>query len=77
MCVGVMVPQATSPLTHNISGTAKACLQTVIALLYYQNPTTTANLLGIALVLFGSLGYTWVRMQENEKFKQLPLPHGK
>ena len=62
--------QATSALTHNISGTAKACVQTVLALLYFQNPTTTKNLLGIALVLGGSMLYTAVRNAEMEAAKR-------
>ena len=54
----------TSPLTHNISGTAKACIQTVLALFIWRNPTTPANLAGIALVLLGSFLYAYVRNQE-------------
>ena len=65
--------QATSALTHNISGTAKACVQTVLALLYFQNPTTPKNLIGIALVLLGSMFYTMVRNAEMEAEKQAKL----
>jgi len=56
----------TSPLTHNISGTAKACVQTVLALFIWRNPTTLANLSGIGLVLAGSFLYAYVRNQEME-----------
>lgn len=28
----------TSPLTHAISGTAKACVQTILGVMIYQNP---------------------------------------
>jgi len=55
----------TSPLTHNISGTAKACVQTILALLYYKNPTTTNALIGVFLTIFGSMIYAWVRMNES------------
>ena len=51
----------TSPLTHNISGTAKACVQTLLALVVWGNPTNAANLTGTALVLLGSCGYSYVR----------------
>jgi GDP-fucose transporter C1 len=34
--------QMTSPLTHNMSGTAKAAVQTVIALWWFQNPINIA-----------------------------------
>lgn len=62
--VTIMQIKVTSPLTHNISGTAKACVQTLIALAYYQNPTTVANMSGVALVLGGSFGYAVVRNGE-------------
>ena len=51
----------TSPLTHNISGTAKACVQTLLALVVWGNPTNAANMTGTALVLLGSCGYSYVR----------------
>ena len=54
----------TSPLTHNISGTAKAAVQSVLAFYIFKNPTTAANMAGIALVLGGSLAYSYVRRQE-------------
>lgn len=57
----------TSPLTHNISGTAKACAQTVIAVSYYQQTKSflwwTSNL----MVLGGSFSYTWVKGLEMRK----------
>eukprot|EP00823_Brevimastigomonas_motovehiculus_P003611 TRINITY_DN2225_c0_g1_i1.p1 TRINITY_DN2225_c0_g1~~TRINITY_DN2225_c0_g1_i1.p1 ORF type:complete len:384 (+),score=51.78 TRINITY_DN2225_c0_g1_i1:127-1278(+) len=64
--ISVMQIQCTSPLTHNISGTAKACVQTVLALIIWRNPYTREMLLGVALVIFGSMGYTWVRAKEEE-----------
>ena len=30
----------TSPLTHAISGTAKACVQTVLGVMIYRNPVS-------------------------------------
>ena len=69
-----LIVQATSALTHNISGTAKACVQTVLALLYFQNPTTPKNLIGIALVLLGSMFYTMVRNAEMEAEKKKVRP---
>merc|ERR1719273_533009 len=51
----------TSPLTHNVSGTAKAAAQTVIALYVFQNPTTAQGLLGCGLVIIGSFAYSRVK----------------
>ncbi|XP_068172063.1 GDP-fucose transporter 1 isoform X2 [Antennarius striatus] len=60
----------TSPLTHNVSGTAKACTQTVIAVVYNSSSKSllwwTSNL----MVLGGSSAYTWVRSLE---MKRRPL----
>lgn len=56
--------QVTSPLTHNISGTAKAALQTALAFAIWKNPTNAINVVGIALVLVGSLHYAYVRHTE-------------
>lgn len=64
--VTIMQIKATSPLTHNISGTAKACIQTILALFLWGNETNFTNLLGVALVLFGSMWYSYVRTREME-----------
>ncbi|XP_072321449.1 GDP-fucose transporter 1 [Eucyclogobius newberryi] len=57
----------TSPLTHNVSGTAKACAQTVIAVVYNASSKSllwwTSNL----MVLGGSSAYTWVKSLEMKK----------
>lgn len=64
----------TSPLTHNVSGTAKACAQTVLAVLYYEETKSflwwTSNL----MVLGGSSAYTWVRGWEMQKVQHDPSP---
>ena len=73
----------TSPLTHAISGTAKACVQTVLGVMIYQNPVSflvrrsnTAlacylihlqNGVGILLVIIGSFLYSYVRYLEMKK----------
>jgi len=64
--VTVMQITITSPLTHNIAGTAKACVQTVLALMIWQNETTAGAMFGVVLVLFGSALYTYVRGKEEE-----------
>ena len=56
--------KVTSPLTHNISGTAKACVQTVLAVWYFATPKTTLWWCCNFMVLFGSLAYTYVKHQD-------------
>lgn len=61
--VTVMQVKATSPLTHNISGTAKASVQSLMAFYIWGNEATVGGIAGIFMVIFGSGLYTWVQMQ--------------
>jgi len=54
----------TSPLTHNVSGTAKACAQTVLAISLYQESKSFLWWVSNAMVLGGSLLYTQVKRAE-------------
>ncbi|CAL4093550.1 unnamed protein product, partial [Meganyctiphanes norvegica] len=54
----------TSPLTHNISGTAKACAQTVLATWLYSEDKSGLWWLSNWTVLGGSLAYTKVKQLE-------------
>nr|CAG4645605.1 EOG090X081X [Lynceus sp. MCZ IZ 141354] len=59
--------QVTSPLTHNISGTAKACAQTVLATWIYQEAKSLLWWVSNITVLAGSALYARVRQVEMEK----------
>jgi len=64
--VTVLQIKATSPLSHNISGTAKAAVQSMLAFYIWGNEPTLLGVLGIFTVLGGSLLYTYVKMNENK-----------
>ena len=64
--VTVLQIKATSPLSHNISGTAKAAVQSMMAFYIWGNPATLMGVLGIFTVLGGSLLYTLIKMNENK-----------
>jgi solute carrier family 35 (GDP-fucose transporter), member C1 len=72
-CIGlvtVMQVKATSPLTHNISGTAKAAVQSLMAFYIWGNQPTFKGILGIFLVLGGSCSYTYLqRLAMDQKSK--------
>ena len=72
--------QVTSPLTHNVSGTAKACAQTIIACVWFNETRPGLWWLSNAMVLSGSSGYTYVRMiemkTEKERNEQLTVENG-
>ncbi|GFN77430.1 GDP-fucose transporter 1 [Plakobranchus ocellatus] len=63
--------QVTSPLTHNISGTAKACAQTVLACIYFREEKTSLWWVSNMVVLAGSGGYTEVKRQEMKQQHQV------
>lgn len=60
----------TSPLTHNISGTAKACAQTLLATYYYHESKTFSWWLSNAIVLLASSYYGRVRQREMARKRQ-------
>jgi len=68
--VTVMQVNATSPLTHNISGTAKAAVQSLLAFYIWGNAWTYKGILGIFLVLGGSGMYTYLQHQANEEARK-------
>lgn len=57
----------TSPLTHNISGTAKACLQTVIAVIYYHDHKSTLWWVSNLTILVASAAYSRIKQLEIER----------
>eukprot|EP00339_Tiarina_fusa_P027239 CAMPEP_0117042704 /NCGR_PEP_ID=MMETSP0472-20121206/29722_1 /TAXON_ID=693140 ORGANISM="Tiarina fusus, Strain LIS" /NCGR_SAMPLE_ID=MMETSP0472 /ASSEMBLY_ACC=CAM_ASM_000603 /LENGTH=320 /DNA_ID=CAMNT_0004754015 /DNA_START=113 /DNA_END=1075 /DNA_ORIENTATION=- len=63
--VTVLQIKATSPLSHNISGTAKAAVQSMMAFYIWQNPATMLGVTGMFVVLGGSLLYTITKMRES------------
>lgn len=65
--------KVTSPLTHNISGTAKACAQTVMATYWYHENKPWLWWLSNWIVLAGSAGYTNAKQREMQEnfMKQL------
>ncbi|XP_015908279.1 GDP-fucose transporter 1 [Parasteatoda tepidariorum] len=66
--------KVTSPLTHNISGTAKACAQTVFAVAWFNETKSPIWWISNSIVLLGSAAYTRVRqlemMADYQKLKQ-------
>ena len=56
----------TTPLTHNLSGTVKACLQTLLAFVIFSDSETMTGMkfLGTVLVIGFSAYYAYVRKAE-------------
>ncbi|KAL7061448.1 hypothetical protein AAHC03_01402 [Spirometra sp. Aus1] len=62
--------QVTSPLTHNISGTAKAAAQTLLAALIALDFKSPLWWVGNCLVVTGSMAYAYVRHQLSVQAEQ-------
>ena len=60
----------TSPLTHNISGTAKACVQTIIAVLFLGDKMSLRSVFGTTCVLFGTVRYAVGGNDERDQKKK-------
>ncbi|TGZ73176.1 hypothetical protein CRM22_001667 [Opisthorchis felineus] len=68
--VSTLQIQVTSPLTHNVCGTAKAAAQTVLAVIIYSEIKTFSWWMSNIVVLLGSAAYTYVRHRElNSNFE--------
>jgi len=64
--VGLQI-KVTSPLTHNISGVAKACFQTLIATLFYATPKPFLWWVSTLAVLGGTSSYSVVKSLEMKR----------
>jgi GDP-fucose transporter C1 len=59
----------TTPLTHNLSGTVKACVQMMLAFVIFPETETMTWLkfIGVVMVIGFAAFYAWVRKQEGDK----------
>eukprot|EP00455_Lapot_gusevi_P007560 TRINITY_DN13219_c0_g2_i5.p1 TRINITY_DN13219_c0_g2~~TRINITY_DN13219_c0_g2_i5.p1 ORF type:complete len:335 (-),score=72.35 TRINITY_DN13219_c0_g2_i5:192-1196(-) len=62
--------QYTTALTHNVSGTAKACVQSILAWIIFRNPLSAKAVFGLVLSIFGSFWYAVIRHEEAEAAKR-------
>lgn len=63
--------QLTSPLTHNISGTTKSCLQTLLGVIYFNETKNFLWWLSNLFILIGAFFYSYVRNREMFKKKNV------
>lgn len=66
--------KVTSPLTHNISGTAKACAQTVLATQWFDEHKSGLWWTSNGIVLLGSACYARLKQCEMEQAHRLDRP---
>lgn len=64
--------QATSPVTHNVSGIAKSAFQTVLAFSFWGDSVSLLGMSGLVLVFLGTFMYAYYKQQEQKpKLKDL------
>lgn len=59
--------QYTSALTHNVSGTAKATLQSLLGWVVYRNDVSAATAAGTVATIAGCAAYAYVRQQQQDQ----------
>ncbi|CUA72484.1 GDP-fucose transporter 1 [Rhizoctonia solani] len=67
-CVASLISiKVTSPVTHMFTSAVRSVLQTVLGVLIFKDIITTNRLASIAVILFGSCLYTWVKSKDNRR----------
>ncbi|QRV95555.1 GDP-fucose transporter 1 [Ceratobasidium sp. AG-Ba] len=61
---GFMSIKVTSPITHMVSSAVKGVLQSILGVWFFSDVISSGRATSIALILFGSIYYTWVKNQE-------------
>jgi len=68
ICIaGFISIKVTSPVTHMMSAAVRGVIQTVLGVWLFSDIVTRARLSGIALILTGSIVYTFLKDQEMRK----------
>lgn len=63
--------QVTSPLSSNVSSAAKSCVQTIIAYFVWKNVPTFGSVVGLALMLLGTMSYAQLQIMAEEQVLQV------
>ncbi|KAK0194450.1 hypothetical protein F5146DRAFT_1135201 [Armillaria mellea] len=58
--------KVTSPITHMISSAVRGVAASLLGMWLFHDIITTGRASSIAIILFGSLYYTWVKHQESQ-----------
>ncbi|KAJ3563347.1 hypothetical protein NP233_g9001 [Leucocoprinus birnbaumii] len=57
--------KVTSPITHMVSSAVRSVLASLLAMWYLHEVITTGRASSIAIILLGSVWYTWIKHQES------------
>ncbi|KAG8793113.1 hypothetical protein FRC12_003839 [Ceratobasidium sp. 428] len=77
---GFMSIKVTSPITHMVSSAVKGVLQSILGVWFFSDIVSSGRATSIALILFGSIYYTWIKNQEvverERRENSLPTSNG-
>ncbi|KAF8290884.1 hypothetical protein DL93DRAFT_2092013 [Clavulina sp. PMI_390] len=76
ICIaGFLSIKITSPITHMVSSAVRGVLQTFLSVAFFADIITVGRGSSIAIILAGSIYYTWVKNEESQAQKKYtPLP---
>jgi len=72
---GFLSVKITSPITHMVSSAVRGVLQTFLSAALFRDIVTSGRWTSIAIILGGSIYYTWVKNQEATAAQQKLPPH--
>ncbi|TFK75612.1 hypothetical protein BDN72DRAFT_810477 [Pluteus cervinus] len=62
--------QVTSPITHMISSAVRGVAASLLGMWFFKEVITIGRASSIAIILAGSIWYTWIKNQETQRSKQ-------
>ncbi|KAI0752878.1 hypothetical protein C8Q80DRAFT_1267350 [Daedaleopsis nitida] len=62
----LMSIKVTSPITHMVSSAARGVAVSVLGVLYFQDVVSEGRATSIAVILLGSIWYTWIKHVESQ-----------
>ncbi|KAF8352045.1 hypothetical protein F5887DRAFT_10862 [Amanita rubescens] len=67
--------KVTSPITHMVSSAVRGVAASLLGMWLFHDIITKGRAASIAVILLGSIYYTWVKHQEsqNQKYERLPM----
>ncbi|KAL7284538.1 hypothetical protein ACG7TL_001830 [Trametes sanguinea] len=70
----LMSIKVTSPITHMVSSAVRGVAAYLLGVLLFHDAVTTGRVSSIAIILLGSIWYTWIKHVESQPAKYEPVP---
>ncbi|KAJ3008082.1 hypothetical protein NUW54_g3294 [Trametes sanguinea] len=70
----LMSIKVTSPITHMVSSAVRGVAAYLLGVWLFHDAVTTGRVSSIAIILLGSIWYTWIKHVESQPAKYEPVP---